>query len=215
MMINKKSLILIASIACFTACIGDFWVTFVLGDYKPGYSQLRNTMSLLGVTSSPVSGIISLWWIILGLLIILFAIGFGKAFGYHKRPVQIATWLIISYGLGEGLGSGLFKDDLMNKTVTLSGNIHEILGGIGTSAILVLPFIVKIIIPRATNPGFHTLSLSVFILGVFFLAMFLFRLIPYESNDLLLYKGLWQRLFILDYYIYLMVIAVIMIKKSP
>jgi hypothetical protein len=214
-MINKKSLILIASIACFTACIGDFWVTFVLGDYKPGYSQLRNTMSLLGVTTSPVSGIISLWWIILGLLIILFAIGFGKAFGYHKRPVQIATWLIISYGVGEGLGSGLFKDDLMNKTVTLSGDIHEILGGIGTSAILILPFIVKIIIPRATNPGFHTLSLSVFILGVFFLAMFLLRLIPYESNDILLYKGLWQRLFILVYYIYLMVIAVIMIKKSP
>jgi hypothetical protein len=213
-MINKKTIIRIASIACFTACIGDFWVTFVLGGYKPGYSQLRNTMSLLGVTTSPVSGIISLWWIILGLLIILFAFGFGKAFGYNKRPVKIATWLMIIYGLGEGLGSGLFKDDLVNNSATLSSNIHEILGGMGTAAILVLPFAMIKIIRRTSNPGFHTLSVIVFLLGLVFLAMFLFRLIPYESNDLLLYKGLWQRLFILDYYIYLIVIAVIMIKKQ-
>ena len=203
-----------ASIACFIACIGDFWITFVLGDYKPGYSQLRNTMSLLGVSTSPVSGIISLWWIIWGLLIIFFAFGFGKAFGYHKTPVKIATWLIILYGLGEGIGSGVFKADLVNNSATLSSNIHEIGGGTGTIGILVLPFAMKLIITRATNPGFHTLSWIVFLLGFAYLSMLLLHLIAYGSNDLLPYKGLWQRLFFLDYYIYLIVIAVIMIKKQ-
>lgn len=213
-MTYRKLLIWIAAIACFIACIGDFWVTYVLGEYKPGYSQLHNTMSLLGVSTSPVSEIISLWWIILGLFMILFAFGFGKAFGYNRLPVQVGTWLIILYGLGEGIGSGIFKDDLVNNSATLSSTTHEIFGGIGTVAILVLPYAMKLIIPKATNPDFHTLSLIVFMLGLVFLVLFLFRLIPYQSNDLLLYKGLWQRLFVLDYYIYLMVIAVIMIKRQ-
>lgn len=203
-----------ASIACFTACIGDIFFTIVLGALKPGYSQLRNTMSNLGVSTSPVSGIISVWWILLGLLMILFAVGFGKAFNYQKRPVRIATWLIILYGLGEGLGSGIFKDELVNNSLTLSGNIHEIVGGIGTLAILMLPIAMNQVMPRAIHPAFHLFSLIVLVVGLALLSLFLVRLFPHESNDLFIYKGLWQRLFILDYYIYLMVIAVIMIKMQ-
>lgn len=213
-MINKKSIIIIASIACFTACIGDFLATFVLGDYYPGYSQLRNTMSLLGITASPVSGIISTWWIILGFLIILFALGFARAFGYDKKNVKIVTWLLILYGLGEGLGSGLYKADHVNNSMTTSAIIHEILGGIGVFAILVLPLVMKKIIPRNANRGFHKFSLVVFFAGIFLLVLFSLRLFYQGSNEFILYKGLWQRLFVLDYYLYLMVIAVMMIKNQ-
>jgi hypothetical protein len=213
-MIKKKSLIIIASIACITACIGDFLATFALGDYYPGYSQLSNTMSLLGVTASPVSGIISTWWIILGFMIILFAFGFSKAFGYDKKYVKIATWLLIFYGLGEGIGSGLFKADHVNNALTTTAIIHEILGGIGIFAILVLPLVMKKIISRNTNPGFQTLSLIVFFGGIVFIALFSFRLFHQEINNVTHYKGLWQRLFIFDYYLYLIVIAMMMIKKQ-
>ncbi len=213
-MINKKTLIIIAYISCFTACIGDFLATYVLGDYYPGYSQLTNTMSLLGVTESPVSGIISIWWIILGFLIILFALGFNKAFDSENKYVKIATWLLILYGLGEGLGSGIFKADHVNNSMTTSAIIHEILGGIGVIAILILPLIMQKVIPRASNPGFHTLSMIVFFAGIVFLLLFSFRLFHQGNNDLTLYKGLWQRLFVLDYYLYLMIIAVMMIKDQ-
>lgn len=213
-MIRKRSLIIMASIACFIGCIGDFCFTFILGNYKPGYSQLLNTMSLLGVTASPVSGIISAWWVVLGFLMILYAVGFGKAFDYHKIPVKIATWLIIIYGVGEGFGSGIFKADHINNSLTLSAIIHEIMGGAGIFAILVLPLVLLKIIPRTTNPGFHRFSLIVFYTGLVLLAFFLVHPFPHESNDLSRYKGLWQRLFVLDYYLYMMVIAVIMIKKQ-
>ena len=211
---NKKTLILVGSIACFTGCIGDFWLTYVLGEYDPGYSQLNNTMSALGISSSPVSDIISTWWIILGFLMILFAFGLGKAFDHNNKFVKIASWLVVLYGLGEGLGSGIFKADHVNNSMTLSAIMHEIMGGIGIAAILVLPLVMRKIIPKTKNPGFHTISLIVFFVGIFLLAMFLIRFIPQEINDTSLYKGLWQRLFILDYYLYMIAIAVIMIKKQ-
>ena len=211
---NKKTIIIAGSIACFTGCIGDFWVTYVLGEYDPGYSQLNNTMSALGISSSPVSDIISTWWILLGFLMILFAFGLGKAFDYDNKFVKIAVWLIVIYGLGEGMGSGIFKADHVNNSMTLSAIMHEIMGGIGIAAILVLPIVMRKIIPQAKNPGFHTISLIVFFVGIFLLAMFLIRFFPQKINDPSLYKGLWQRLFILDYYFYMIVIAVIMIKKQ-
>lgn len=214
MTINKKSLIIAGSIACFTACIGDFFATFFLGEYYPGYSQLHNTMSLLGVTASPVSGIISTWWIVLGFLIILFALGLNKAFDDEKRYVNVATWLLIFYGLGEGIGSGLYKADHVNNALTTSAIIHEILGSIGIISILILPLIMKKIISAETSPGFHRFSVIVFIVGLVLMAMFVSRLFHQGNNIFALYKGLWQRLFMLDYYIYLMVVAIMMIKKQ-
>lgn len=202
------------SIACFIACIGDFWVTFTLGEYKPGYSHLIHTMSMLGVSSSPVSDIISAWWILLGFLIILFALGFARAFKYKSWEVKVSTWLLILYGLGEGLGSGLFKADRLKDSLTLAGNVHEVMGAIGTISILLLPLLMTRIIPRSVNPAFPAFSGVVFIVGLVMLIMFMFRFSSYQIEGLFIYKGLWQRLFVLDYYIYLITIAVIMIKMQ-
>ncbi|MGE5394540.1 MAG: DUF998 domain-containing protein [Candidatus Saccharibacteria bacterium] len=213
-MIKKKSIIIAASIACFIGCIGDFWVTFVLADYKPGYSHLRHTMSMLGVENSPVSLLISAWWITLGFLIIFFALGFAEAFNYRRWEVKFSTWLLILYGLGEGLGSGLFKAERINNSLTITGNLHEIMGAFGTIAILILPLFMMRIILRSVNPSFHTLSWTVLIIGLSMLILFLFRFSSFEIEGLSLYKGLWQRLFVLDYYIYLIVIAVMMIKRQ-
>lgn len=213
MTINKKLLVIFAVIACFTACFGDFLAIIILGNFYPGYSQVFNTMSSLGETASPVSAIISTWWIVLGFLIILFALGLRKAFDSDDNYVKIAAWLIILYGLGEGLGSGLYKADHVNNLLTTSAIIHEILGGVGIFAILVLPLVMQKVIPRNTNSGFYKLSFIVFYAGIVLLVMFSFRFFLPESNILAQYKGLWQRLFVLDYYLYLIVIALMMIKK--
>lgn len=202
------------SIACFTGCIGDFLLTYILGEYDPGYSQLHNTMSALGISSSPVSGIISAWWVMLGFLMILFAFGFGKAFDFDKKFVRVAALFLVLYGLGEGIGSAIFKVDHVNDSMTLSAIIHEIMGGIGIVSILLLPLVMNKIIPQTKNPGFHLFSLIIFFLGLFLLAMFLVRILPREENEVSLYKGLWQRLFVFNYYFYMIVIAVIMIKKQ-
>ena len=103
-MIDRKILVNAGSAACFTACIGDFLSLFVFGPHYPGYSQIHDTMSSLGASESPVSGIISAWWIILGFLMIIFAFGFRAAYPHNDKYVTTVFWLLILYGLGEGVG---------------------------------------------------------------------------------------------------------------
>jgi len=135
--------IIISSVACMIACIGEFVTIFAFGVHYPGYSHLKDTMSLLGTSVSFVSNEISIWWVIMGVLFILFGMGLKKAFEEKGGIAKLASWLIILYGIGEGIGSGLFKADRTANGLTTSAIIHDITGGIGVAAILVFPFIMQ------------------------------------------------------------------------
>lgn len=211
-MINRKILVYAGSAACFIGCIGDFLSLFILGSHYPGYSQLHDTMSSLGSTASPVSGIISAMWVILGLLMIVFAFGFKEAFPRDDKYVKAVFWLLILYGLGEGAGSGLFKADTVSGTYTISFIVHDILGSAGLIAILILPLIVQKIKPYFSGRCFIRYSVITVVSGTLFLVLFSFRFIGNETNALSSLKGLWQRLFVLVYYIYLTVLAIKMIR---
>jgi hypothetical membrane protein len=211
---NRRILVFAGAAAFFTGCIGDFLSLFVLGPEYPGYSQVYDTMSSLGSSVSPVSDIISTWWIILGILMVIFAFGFRAAYSPGDKYVKIAFWLLILYGLGEGLGSGLFKADRVSGSYTTSFIVHDILGGAGVVAILILPLIVQKIRPFFSNPGFIRFSRITFILDTLFLVLFSFRFLGNENDILANYKGLWQRLFILNSYIYISNIAFRMIRKA-
>jgi hypothetical membrane protein len=211
---NRRILVFSGAAAFFTGCIGDFLSLFVLGPEYPGYSQVYDTMSSLGSSVSPASDIISTWWIILGILMVIFAFGFRAAYSPGDKYVKIAFWLLILYGLGEGLGSGLFKADRVSSSYTTSFIVHDILGGAGVVAILILPLIVQKIRPFFSNPGFIRFSRITFILDTLFLVLFSFRFLGNENDILANYKGLWQRLFILNSYIYISNIAFRMIRKA-
>lgn len=212
--ISKKNRILISAFTGIGACIIDIVILFSLGSYFPGYDQLRNTISRLGASVSPVSDIISIWWIILGILFIFFGLGFRLSFGKENRKVNLAMWAIIIYSLGEGMGSGGFKADHIGNSLTLSAQIHDVLGGIGIVAILALPLLMNQFVP---GPGekraFRTFSWIIFGLLLFFLVLFTFRFSKNLSSFLIEYKGLWQRIFLMIIYIYFITIAFIMIKN--
>jgi hypothetical protein len=213
-MIDRKIAVISGLLAGLIACWGDFIALFVLGNLYPGYSHLTNTWSSLGASASPVSGIISLWWIIMGFLFLWFALGFRLAFIQVNPYVKAATWILILYGLGEGAGSGLFKADHSGDLLTVSAIIHNLLGGIGIAAILILPLVMQKIISKKSNRGFFIFSWIVLISGSVILILFLSRYFCSDSCILVRFKGLWQRLFVLDYYIYLTVIIVLMIGKK-
>jgi len=150
----------------------------------------------------------------MGVLIIFFGTGFKKEFSMKGSYATFASWLIILYGFGEGIGSGAFKlDHAVNRFIT-PALIHNTLGGIGVVAILLLPYIMKKVITRSEMPSFYLMSRIVFITGIITILLFLFRYSRDKTNFFSLYKGLWQRLFMLNTYIYLSVIAVLMIKKQ-
>lgn len=209
---KRNTLIAISVIACYVACVGDFLILFVFGSKYPGYSQLYSTMSSLGATASPVSFVVSAWWIMLGMLFFVFALGFRLAFSQANKYVKLAFWLIVIYGLGEGLGSGFFKADHANGLWTTSSIIHDILGGTGVAAIVFLPLVMLKIIPRSVNSGFHLLSKFIFVIGILLLLLFIMRFTTEGETKWLNMKGLWQRLFVFVYYFYLLVVASIIVR---
>ena len=213
-MVDRKIIVYTGSAACFAGCTGDFLSLFILGQEYPCYNQLFDTMSSLGSSASPVSNIISVWWIILGFLMIIFAFGFRAAYSQGDKSVKIVFWLLILYGLGEGMGSGLFKADRVSGSYTTSFIVHDILGGAGVVAILILPLIVQKIKPFFSSTGFIRFSHITLILGTLFLILFSFRFIGNGENIVAKYKGLWQRLFVLVYYIYVITIAIKMASET-
>ncbi|MDL2141567.1 DUF998 domain-containing protein [Flavobacterium tructae] len=204
----------VAAVICIITCISDFIVLFVLGKYYQGYSQLQNTISSLGATISPVSKLISAWWILIGIVFIFFGILFRKAFDKDRRFVKLASLLIMMYGFGEGIGSGLFKADIINGKRTFSFLLHDIAGGVGIIAAVLLPLVMCSVISKEDNPGFYCFSWIIFIIGGITLLCFGIRF-PSEAGDLIASsKGLWQRLFLLNLYVYFIAISVIMYNRK-
>jgi L-asparagine transporter-like permease len=87
-------------------------------------------------------------------------------------------------------------------------------GGIGVIAILILPMVMKKVVPKNTFPFFNRMSNIIFACGILTILLFLFRYSSSKDNILSLYKGLWQRLFMLNTYIYMATIALIMLLKN-
>ncbi len=209
---NSANYIKVAAWAGIVVCIGEFLTIFIFGAYYPGYSQLKDTMSMLGTSESPVSVEISTWWVIMGLSFIFFATGFYKAFRVKGRYAGLAAVLIGLYGFGEGIGSGAFKADRIANEFTPIGRVHEVFGIVGVLAILLFPFIMQKLIPKSSDPGFYRFSQIIFICGILTVLLFLLRYLPDPDNFFTIYKGLWQRLFMLNTYIYLTTIAILMLR---
>ncbi|MFA6924856.1 MAG: DUF998 domain-containing protein [Bacteroidales bacterium] len=208
----NKQFVLIASIACFVACIGDMLSAFILGTYYyPHYNIIMQPISTLGADVSPVSIVMSACWIFIGVLFIIFAIGFNIAFSSSEKSHKFATWLIIIYGLGEEIGSGIFPGNHIRNELTTIGIVHNIVGGIGITALIILPFVMRKIIQKFQYPKMYKYSWFVIIFGLITILLFTASKLVVPSDNIISYRGLWQRLFILNYYIYLMVISFLMI----
>jgi hypothetical protein len=208
-----KAVILIAGAACLIATIGDFAVMGIAGSRYPGYNLLHDTESMLGATASPVSVLTSTWWIILGILFVIFGAGFRFAYDIPRKAVILASWLIILYGVGEGMGSGIFHADYVNGNLTPGGLVHDALGGLGIAGMFILPLAVRRIISGKSHPFLYHAAWPVIIFGLIVLILFsIAKLKSHPSEFITTWKGLWQRLLTLNFYIYLDILAIVMIS---
>ena len=218
---TKRKILVISGAAAFGAVFtGELLSFFLPVPQFPGYSRIMNVMSELGSSASPISGIVSAWWIIMGILMIVFAIGFKTAYSPGNKYVEIAFWLLIIYGVGEGIGSGLFKFDMVRGKITISYFIHEVFGAAGIFAVVMLPYVTRRTDKLSASRNFRIFSQIVLLLGFFLLLLFSVRYLAGESqknliiNGLVKTVGLWQRLMLLVYYIYMADIAVRMVRTA-
>jgi hypothetical protein len=191
----------IAFVTCFIACAGDFAVTFIIGFMHKNYNFLNQSESYLGTDDSPVAWYMNTWGVLFSFLFVTCAYSFYKSFSLKNKWVVIAAFLIAVYGLGEGVGSGLFPYNHVGGELTLTGKLHSLFSGIGVTALNILPFILMKLFNKLKFPQLNLYFLFVGISGLFLVMMFLLA-----KEQLVPLKGLWQRLFILDYYIMLIVL---------
>ena len=202
-----------SALLCIAACIADIVLIYVFGNQIPGFNQLKGTLSSLGVSTSPVAGAVTIWSVALGLIFVFFAFGFRETFHTYGKQTNKASWLIVLYGLGEGVASGIFRADRIDGHLTNLAYLHDILGGIGVVAILLLPFVMRQIFSAFSFPIFFRYSGIVSAVGLLSTLLFSFRLEYFAGSFLYNYSGLWQRIFLINYYAYFTVIAIMTIQK--
>lgn len=195
-----------AAISCFIVCIGDFSVTFFIGYIYKGYDFLNQSESYLGISGSPVGVYMSIWGIIFSLLFTIYAFALGRTIFSTGKWQRAAVWLIFIYGIGEGVGSGLFPYNHIGNELTLSGKLHSLFSGIGVTALVLLPIVLWRVFPRHIFPRMNAYIRFVGWSGILLIVIFIL-----SRLNIVPMRGLWQRLFILDYYSLMIVISINML----
>lgn len=200
--------VVFTAVCCFVACLGDFAVTIIIGLISKNYDALNQSESVLGTSKSPVALYMNTWEVILSVLFVLFACGlqrtiFKKGFWQH-----VAVWLIVIYGLGEGIGSGIFPYEHTGDGLAFTGVLHLLFSSIGVVAIAVNSFVLLKVFPKNTFPRLNAYTRFVAFSGLTLIILFLLA-----KMQVIPMRGLWQRLFILDYYSLLIIVAIEMLTK--
>jgi len=211
---NRKYFFYFISWTCIIVCLADFIVTYALGKQLPEYSRITDPTSKLGSSISPVALYISTWWVFIGVIYIFLGIGFRRIFADYGKSVILASWILIIYGIGEGIGSGLFPYNFVGNKITISGIFHEIFGGIAVFIILILPLVLRKIFIREKYPFLFKFFMITFIAGIMAMTLLSIARFPgHEHNFFSGYFGLWQLLFTIVIYCNLIAIGIMMMRK--
>ncbi|MEI9918420.1 MAG: DUF998 domain-containing protein [Bacteroidota bacterium] len=192
--------------SCFLAAFGDFVVTFALGAYYPGYSALHEPESHLGIAGSPVAHLMNTWGLIFCLLLIVFSYGLFTKLPKKSFWINTVIICIVVYAIGEGAVSALFPFNHNNGELTASGWMHTIFGVFAGIAIASIPFAGTRIFPKNLWPRMNIYSMLSFWFGL--ILCFIFTI---SHSGIIPFMGLWQRLFIFDYHLYLSVLAIVLL----
>lgn len=174
---SKRSLLpQVSIIALGVLFLGDMLVPVVLGPAYPGYSQLHDTLSTLGVPSSPVARATSVWLVTFGVAATALTILLWSELGKLRRLGLLA------FAIGAGVISGLFPEDLPTDPETVSGKIHGIGAGLGT-----LLLIGACLFAPVTTGNRRMIVRGLAVLSLISFALFL------RSSATGQFSGLWQK----------------------
>ncbi len=170
------------------ATIGDLLIPVIIGFKYPGYNHFHDTISSLGTKISPVQKYQCLNLMVVGFLLILFTIGQYQAFESIKWCHKLYLTGLILFGSGTIL-AGIFPEDPIGISETVSGKIHGISSGIGFLFLIFNPLWAIWI---RELKGFTQINVAAFILAS--LTFVLFIMSENKNFGIFKYTGLLQRL---------------------
>lgn len=199
-------------VCCLLAGLGQFATDYWLVRHYPGYRWMAESVSYLGQVDSPVKREVAIWGVVFAVLMAMFGWGFYRAFAGEGRWATFATGMILLYALGEGAGSGLLPVDPGRGLNAPSHLLHNLFSICGDAGLMILPLILLKVFPRNNHPAFFRWSWFTTVCGLSLAVLFaLTKTFPQESG-ILYYRGVWQRLYILIYHLYLIAVAFRMLR---
>lgn len=208
---SKRSIVYPASILCMAGCLADLALIYYFGSQIPGYNHIKSSISSLGESGSPVSIHVTYWSVTLGFIFIFFGYGIYRHHGTQYKYSRLAFLLIALYSIGDCIASGVFRPDYINGEMSNSAIIHNAMGGIGVTALLLFTRVMMKLYKRESHPYFFYYSSLVFFTGLAALILFSFRTDHFSDTFIYACSGLWQRIFLINYYLYFSTIAVLML----
>jgi hypothetical protein len=198
----------IAVVTCFIACLGDMLLVNIFSRYYPEFNPVVQPTSALGALGSPVAHLVSAWWIIAGFIFLFFAISFYLSEENPTKIHHLASWLFGLYAVGEEMGSGIFPGNRILGHLTTIGILHNVIGGIGTAALLISPFV---ILKKYDWKENYLISRYLFFVCISGILIFVAFTISHFNRPgmkwLYMRHGLIQRIFLIDYYLFMIIIA--------
>jgi hypothetical protein len=187
--------------------IGEFFGNAYLGTLYPAYNWKTDSISYLGQQNSPVLHYVQLWGICFNVLYILIGFAFYSSFTQKSLLVKIVSVLFVVYGLGEGLGSSFFPINDKGTELTQSAIFHNLFGGFADVALYSIPVLMLFEFTKEKHKRFHDNTYSLLALAI--IACFIFLIAKYFhiDNGVFTYRGFWQRVFLLCFYIYFFMLA--------
>ncbi len=196
-------------ILCIVACVGDMGMVFMSTQFYKGYNSISQPISRLGAMGSPIARFMSIWWIFIGLLLVFYAIAFGKSNASGNKWHTITAWLIACYAVFEQAGSGIFPGNRIAGHYTPVGIVHNSLGAIGVIALIIAPFVISRKYRHTEYTGMLWFLRMVSMTGIPLFVIFIFSHFSFHIMHWIIARhGLWQRLFISIYYLFLIVISI-------
>ncbi len=187
----------------------DIIIIFVLGELLPHYNLFLQTASELGATGSSYSTVISVWWLVYGFLIVAFSYGLNRGLNKLGGLWWVGPVLISTFGVFDGIGSGVFQCDPGCMGKTLIGKLHLAVSAIGTSALLPAPFFIWLRMRHDERwRGYGAFTMTVQGVAIVISILFICIEIQRFSGILGIKVGLLQRIFLIIYYIWIIVLAV-------
>lgn len=179
----------------------DLLIPFIIAIPYKGYSHSQTVMSVLGCKESPLGWVYNIWMIISGCVITL--LGYTTFSIYSKSSSKLALILMILlvlYGIGDEVISGIFPVNEKKEEITVSSKIHGIGSVIGFIALQFAPLILAILEFKEEQILLGVSSIIFFVLSLIAFTFFIMGDKPKFKNTILALEGLWQRVLCLLMY---------------
>jgi hypothetical protein len=197
---------LMAMVAIVFLFYGEFMGNGYLGTLYPGYDWKTDSISYLGQQNSPVLHYVKNWGICFTITYIILGLAFYKSFNHKSFIVKIVSVLFVVYGFGEGVGSSFFPINEKGSALTQSAFLHNLFGGFADVALYAIPFLMLFEFSKSRHFKFHITTYV--LMGVALIACFIFLIAKYFhiEHGVFTYRGVWQRIFLLCFYIYFLLL---------